>query len=457
MHCSVVIPCHNGAALTRACIASLLSQEGGPPHEILLVDNGSGDETPQLDGLGDGRVHVLRQDHNRGFAGGVNVGIRAATGELVLILNNDTQAAPNLLHELTKALLSDARLGAVAPRSNHVKGHAHLAIGDQGKTLARRRELAAELGGRPSLQDMATLAGLCLLVRRATFDEIGLFDERFGHGNFEDDDLCLRLRLHGYRLAIAGRAFLHHEGHATFRSLGIDLETEIAHRRAQFIDKWQQDPAGRAYLASWDGDVEGAARAAQDARLLWPLWPDADWHLGQWHHAQGNHRRAEAHFRALLRTCPHHSDTRFALARCLLAARRLEDAEQAMQDARNDALSPVQQRHLLTQLGSHAYYLGRHEDALAAFAVALEFAPQDGALHNWVGLCHLAAGRIAEAVPHFERATEAGFELAHTNLGICLARLGDVNRARTSFARAVLLLPKDSVARQNLAACNALA
>src|SRR5688572_4265304 len=119
MQCTVVIPCHNGVELTRACIASLLQQRCGAPAEILLVDNGSTDATPELGALG-GPVRVLRQGRNLGFAGGVNAGIRAATQPLVLVLNNDTQAAPDLLTVLAGALASDARLGAVAPVSNYV-------------------------------------------------------------------------------------------------------------------------------------------------------------------------------------------------------------------------------------------------------------------------------------------------------------------------------------------------
>src|SRR5436190_18086827 len=95
MRCSVVIPCHNGADLTRACIASLLHQDGGAPAEILIVDNGSTDATARLASLGL-PVRVLEQGRNLGFAGGVNAGIRAASQPLVLVLNNDTQAAPDL-------------------------------------------------------------------------------------------------------------------------------------------------------------------------------------------------------------------------------------------------------------------------------------------------------------------------------------------------------------------------
>ena len=222
MNCSVVIPCHNGDELTRACILSLLGQSA-PPAEILIVDNASTDATAELGSI-DASVRVIGLPDNLGFAGGVNAGLAAAAGDTVLVLNNDTLAADNLLSELHDVLQSDARIGACAPVSNHVKGDALLHVGDFGRDPDQRRELSDSLrASEPRLQDADTLAGLCLLMRRSTLAEIGSFDTRFGHGNYEDDDFCLRLRLRGYRLVIARRAFLRHDGHPTVRPLGLDL------------------------------------------------------------------------------------------------------------------------------------------------------------------------------------------------------------------------------------------
>ncbi|MCA8949084.1 MAG: glycosyltransferase family 2 protein, partial [Planctomycetes bacterium] len=249
MRCSVVIPCHNGADLTRRCLESLLAQRDVEALEILLVDNASTDDTAALATLAPS-IRCLRQPSNLGFAGGVNVGLRAAREPFVVVLNNDTQAASDLLAELHRVLTSDARIGAVAPVSNFVKGAALLPV--RGTTDPEVREsIAAELRtGEPcGTQDVESLAGLCLMLRRETVAEIGPLDERYGLGNFEDDDWCLRLRLHGYRLVVARRAFLHHEGHATFRALGLDIANELRLRMTSFEQKWDSDPAGRATLA----------------------------------------------------------------------------------------------------------------------------------------------------------------------------------------------------------------
>lgn len=451
MRCSVIIPCYNGMDLTRACVLSLVAQTGSHELEILLVDNGSTDGTHHLDGLHPS-VRVLRQPRNLGFAGGVNAGIRAARHPLLLILNNDTQAAPNLLDELWQVLASDPRIGAAAPVSNHVKGPAMLPVGNLGRDSTARAELAHELATATTaaIQDVDTLAGLCLLLRRTTLDSVGLFDERFGHGNFEDDDLCLRLRLHGYRLVIARRAFLHHEGHATFRAMGLELAEQILQRRAQFIAKWQQDPAGRATIAAMHGDLEGAAAAATEAQRCWPEWPEADWHLGRQFAATGEATRAAHHFAAVLRSCPRHSDAAVELALQQLAAGNTAAAQRGLDGTlRHCHLAMPDQVRLLRRLGEHAHHQRRWADAAANFRAALELAPADGVLHNWLGLCQLELGNLDAAIDAFDTAIEHGFALAHTNRGICRHRRGESESALADFEKAVLLLPNDRVARNN--------
>lgn len=456
MHLSVVIPCFNGAALTRACVVSLLAQDDGDaPTEILLVNNGSSDDTATLGDLSPS-VRVLRQERNLGFAGGVNQGLRAATGEFVLVLNNDTQAATNLLRELHDVLVGHPRMGTVAPCSNHVKGDALLPVGDAGKTAAGRAAIRDALRDAPALQDATTLAGLCLLLRRSLLDEVGLFDERFGHGNFEDDDFCLRLRLRGYRLGIAGRAFLHHEGHATFRSMGLDLGQELQKRRAQFRAKWQDDPAGRAHLAALDSDALAAADAAIEAAVAYPAWTDADWHRAVGAMLQTDARTAIAHLRSFLRQCPMHANARMLLAQALGMAGDATAARGELHRALDCALSHGQQLRVLQRLGEAAYRAGAHDDANRYFTSLQTLSPEDPEVLNWRGLSELGRGRIDVAIGLFEQALGGGVHAAQTNLGICHARQGRIAEARACFERAVVLMPQDPAARANLAACDKL-
>ena len=449
MRCSVVIPCHNGVELTRACIESLLGQTT-PPIEILVVDNASSDGTAELGKLAPS-VRVIPLDSNRGFAGGVNAGLREAQGTTILIVNNDTLAADNLLDALHDVLDSDSNIGACGPVSNHVKGDAHLMIGEFGRDADNRSALASELQATaPLLQDADTLAGLCLLIRKTTQREIGWFDERFGHGNYEDDDFCLRLRLHGYRLAIARRAFLHHEGHATFKSLGLDLKEQIAQRLRQFGDKWRDHPAGRATVAGIHGNWALAAQAAEQALRHAPLWLDADWHIGRHHERSGDTQQAIVHLRAFLRHCPQHVDARLALATALVRDGRYPEGQQIIDSTvRHHRLTIDQESQLLQRLGQLAYDQGQFVQAAQHMRTALEIRPESGELHNWLGLCELASDEVAAAATAFAAACEAGCGLAYTNLGICHTRMGKLDAALQCFEKAVREVPDDPVARAN--------
>lgn len=449
MRCSVVIPCHNGVEWTAACLQSLLSQTE-PPDEILVVDNASSDATPRLGEQFGPTVRVLRQARNLGFAGGVNAGIRAATGDELLIVNNDTQAATNLIAELRRALHESPTIGAVAPVSNHVKGDAHLVIGDFAKHPEQRAELAEELQQEPLLQDVDSLAGLCLMLRRSTLDEVGLFDERFGHGNYEDDDLSLRLRLHGYRLAVARRAFLHHEGHATFEAMGIDLAEEIEKRLGQFRAKWQSHPAGLAVLAYLHYDLRIAAKASEEARRRCPQWPDAHWHIGRYEERHGDPLVAIHHLQTFLRQCPEHVEARLWLGTAQLAAGQIDAGTQTLQRtlARHRP-TKGQETRMLERLGELAYERGQFAAALQHFDTATALMSGRNELHNWRGLCLLQMDRITDARDAFARAIELDHALAHSHLGICQHRLGEHDAAFQSFEKAVVLRPEDPVARAN--------
>ena len=130
--------------LTEACIQTLLQQQGAHDLEILLVDNKNDPDTSQLAHL-HACIRVLPQPHNRGFAGGVNQGFLAARHAFLLVLNNDTQAAPHLLTRLHAALLADERTAMVAPVSNYVKGEARIDLGNRGATAAGRLAIETEL------------------------------------------------------------------------------------------------------------------------------------------------------------------------------------------------------------------------------------------------------------------------------------------------------------------------
>jgi len=86
------------------------------------------------------------------------------------------------------------------------------------------------------------LVGFCLAVQREVVEQIGLLDERFGIGCYEDDDWGKRAEAAGWQLAIANDCFVHHWGSRTFGSLGISYQQIMAENAAKFREKWLQSP-----------------------------------------------------------------------------------------------------------------------------------------------------------------------------------------------------------------------
>jgi GT2 family glycosyltransferase len=418
MQVSVVIPCHGGAALSRRCLASLFRQVGDHDLEVVLVDNKSPDDTSALASF-DPRIRVLSLPRNLGFAGGVNRGLHAARHPFLLVLNNDTLAAPDLLEKLHRAATAHQRIGLVAPVSNHVKGEARIAVATGSGTPAGCARIAAELDAACAgvVQDAQSLSGLCLLMHRTVWQRIGDFDERFGHGNFEDDDYCLRARLLGYRLLIARDAFLHHEGHATFRAMGLDLGEQLQTRGAQFATKWVDDPAGTAWLALQRGDLEGAATAALAARARWPRWPDADWILGLSCAARGD-RRALLHLGSYVRACPRSAEGLLQLGQAAIVHGEPALAQRALGYALSHChVSDRRAAALFAHLGELARQRKLPGEAVRNLALATGLAPDDAELQNHLAVTLFEDGQWERAIAVLEAARAKGSAAAAANLG----------------------------------------
>lgn len=242
---SIVVVTHNQVQYTRQCVESirLLTDE---PFELIFVDNGSTDGTPDyLRRLAtDPDVRVVLNPDNRGFPVGANQGMRIASGRQVLLLNNDTVVTTGWLERLLQALHSNAQLGLVGPCSNHVSGEQQVAVTytDLAGLDGFAWEWAKARAGRVEGTDR--LVGFCLLIRREVVDRIGFLDEGFGIGNFEDDDYCVRALRAGFQLAIARAAFVHHIGGVSFGGAGVDYIGLLRANRWRFAQKWESADAG---------------------------------------------------------------------------------------------------------------------------------------------------------------------------------------------------------------------
>ncbi len=236
---SIIIPAFNQVAYCRACVASVRRCTPRDYH-LILVDNGSTDGAGEFfDSVEE--ACVLHAEHNLGFAGGVNLGLAHAEGHVVL-LNSDTLLTPGWLDRLEAALLSDATIGMAGPMSNCAAGPQQingLSFADEAAIDAFAEDWARKNTGHA--REATRLVGFCMMIRDSALQRVGLFDERFGIGNFEDDDYCTRIRHAGYRLVIAEDSFVFHHGGRTFAGMGLEgtsFDQLLAENRRRYEEKW---------------------------------------------------------------------------------------------------------------------------------------------------------------------------------------------------------------------------
>jgi GT2 family glycosyltransferase len=210
---SAIVVNWNGVDRVDACLGSLLSQSW-PALEIIVVDNGSTDGSRELLHSRYGsRITLLESPVNLGFAGGNNLGIRAAKGVYVVLLNNDAVAEPEWVGALVRAAEADHRVGMCASKILVLGGaglidSAGLLISADGIGRGRGR-LEPDGDAYSRVEDALVPSGCAALYRRAMLDEIGLFDEDF-FAYCEDSDLGLRGRLAGWACRYVPTAVVHH-------------------------------------------------------------------------------------------------------------------------------------------------------------------------------------------------------------------------------------------------------
>ena len=190
-----------------------------------------------------------------------------ATGKQVLLLNNDVVVTTGWLGRMLRALRSDEKVGLVGPWSNLVSGPQQIEVGYD--EIAELDGFAWDWGKAHGgvVIDVNRLVGFCLLIEREVIDAIGLLDEQFGIGCFEDDDYCLRAIAAGYRAVIAGDAFVHHYGSRTFLGSGVDAGALMRENQQRFRRKvvGQRRRPG-TLTAAFGRPLRGGARWARGAR-----------------------------------------------------------------------------------------------------------------------------------------------------------------------------------------------
>jgi len=282
---SIIIPNWNGAHHLPTCLDSLRRQSC-PSFEVIVVDNGSTDGSLELLERNYPEVKVVALPKNRGFAGGVNAGIRETQGELVAVFNNDAEADHRWLEELAEALARHPEAGMATPKVLlfdqrdviHTTGDFYGVDGVPGNRGVWQRDE----GQFDREEYVFGAAGVAAAYRRAMLDEVGLFDEDF-FAFCEDVDLAWRAQLAGWKCVYVPSAVVYHKLSATgggkmasyycgrnfIYVVAKDYPTALLKRHWRLVVRAQFDIAWKA-LKAWRGE---AARAQLRGQLagLWGL------------------------------------------------------------------------------------------------------------------------------------------------------------------------------------------
>jgi GT2 family glycosyltransferase/glycosyltransferase involved in cell wall biosynthesis len=239
---SIAVLAYNNWNLTRACLHSVLTFSDYPNLEIIVVDNASTDETRErLEELRirDPRLRVILNDANLGFAAGNNVGLRAATGEYVILLNNDTYVTRGWVRDLIRPLMLDQKVGLVGPLTNNIGNEQKLSMNyDTMPEMASAARRITRKYPRRRL-DTNCVAFFCVGMKRALLHEIGMIEEAYGIGFFEDDDFCRRVLEAGYKIVVVDDVFVHHELSAAFKTFTGEEKAALMERnKSIFEQRW---------------------------------------------------------------------------------------------------------------------------------------------------------------------------------------------------------------------------
>lgn len=255
---SVIVVSHNSRCCVEACLQALASYEH---WKIILVDNSSTDDTVEKARRALWNVHLLLNTQNVGFAGAVNQGVRAAEGDIFVILNPDAVSTPGALDKIAQVLEGEdvGAAGALLVEKDGAveKGFTVRRFPTLGNMLAEvllinrvwpanrwnRRYRCLDLD-YAVLQAVEQPAGSCLAVKRKAWEETGGFDESFFPVWFEDVDFCYRLRSAGYKILYCPDAvFIHSGAHSVSKLDFRDKQSFWYRNLLRYFDKhhprWQ--------------------------------------------------------------------------------------------------------------------------------------------------------------------------------------------------------------------------
>ena len=226
---------------TGRCVDSLALDPGFPGWDVIVVDNDSDQNTQVCLAAAAQKYPSARfvfSETNRGFAGGMNLGMRQARGDVFILLNSDTIVPPGMISRIADTIRSRPKIGLLGPVSNAAGNEQGIFSkgGATQDTIAEGIAFANAARGSSPVPAFR-LDFCCVALRRDAYQTVGELDEQFGRGYYEDFDYSLRVRNAGLDLAVLEDAFIFHQGSASFKELGKETRKLIVRNKALLLKK----------------------------------------------------------------------------------------------------------------------------------------------------------------------------------------------------------------------------
>lgn len=255
MKLSIIIVSWNTSELLAQCLASLSAHPLSAPHEVIVVDNGSHDGSPQMVSARFPAVQLVRNEDNRGFARANNQAMRIARGEYVLLLNPDTEVHAQALDTLVRFLDEHPAASAAGARVlnpdgtlQHSCSPAPTLFNEWLHLFHLDRERRQGMAGWPidAPRKVETLLGACLMFRRRLLEQIGDLDERYFMYS-EEVDFCYRMRGAGGELYWVPQATIVHYGGQSTGQIATEMFLQLYQNKLLYFRKHYGRPGAWIY------------------------------------------------------------------------------------------------------------------------------------------------------------------------------------------------------------------
>ncbi|MEB2308882.1 MAG: glycosyltransferase [Candidatus Brocadiaceae bacterium] len=399
---SIIILTYNALKYTQQCVSSI-QQYTNYPHEIIFVDNASTDGTVEYL-RNQVREHtnckLIENHENNGFSAGNNQGVSVASGDYVMLLNNDVLVADGWLDNLVDSLERSEKIGMVGPITNSISGRQmvkDIPYTDENGFHCFAQKIRKAYNGR--LTPRYRIAGFAILMKKSLYEEVGGLDESFGTGNYEDDDLCLKVRKKGFAIMVDESVFIHHYRSKTFLENQIDYQDSISVNGSRFREKWPD--------VDYDELLElHKSLVDLNASLLVQ---------GQEALNSGNTDGAIALYSKILTTNPIDEFALYGIGCAFEMKKKTSEAMDAYKEAlkANPNVFSVYYSLALMYAG-----MNQTEDAISALKKAVELNSKDATVYNNLGVLYFKNNKHIDARMCFEKALsiDVNYQEAQRNL-----------------------------------------